>query len=650
MTSAEIHAKACEIGKLAVRMTTSAGSGHPSSALSIAHLVADLMFRKMRWDPADPWNLNADRLVLSEGHAVPAVYAAYAMLGGVVGKDPESARALTRDELDQLRARDSVLDGHPNPAEGFPFFDAATGSLGMGLSVAAGLGLAARRDNTPRRVYCLIGDGESREGQIWEAADFIADYELTNVCAILNCNHYGQAGDVSNQQSAERLKQKFVAAGWRVETIDGHDPAQIAKALDEVDNAKQPLAIIANTVKGWGVDALLDGGNWHGKPLPESELEAANASLDQACAKAGGKPDSGATAPPMPTKAAKPNRACPREAAWPSFTDAMKANGFGGALEKGKLATRRVYGAALKVAGDLLPQVAALDADVSNSTFANIFQAAHPDRFFECKIAEQNMVSVAAGMSAAGHIPFASSFGKFLSRAVDQIELANISRANIKLVGSHSGVTLAADGPSQMGVVDVAIFHALASVRGDDRESPLAWLFHPADAVSAYACVKMMVDFRGMCYLRTIRADLPLLYPPDATFTPGVVNTLQPGEHLALIGAGYGVHVALETRALLAKQNIRAAVIDAFSLPIRRERLIEAITKAGGRAITIEDNYGAGLGSAVAEIAADHGGLRVRTLSCQRIPKSTRDEAEALDYVGLSPQHVADQALAFLRS
>lgn len=182
------------------------------------------MFRKMRWDPADPWNLNADRLVLSEGHAVPAVYAAYAMLGGVVGKDPESARPLTRDELDQLRARDSVLDGHPNPAEGFPFFDAATGSLGMGLSVAAGLGLAARRQH-PARVYCLIGDGESREGQIWEAADFIADYELTNVCAILNCNHYGQAGDVSNQQSAERLKQKFVAAGWRVETIDGHDPA-----------------------------------------------------------------------------------------------------------------------------------------------------------------------------------------------------------------------------------------------------------------------------------------------------------------------------------------------------------------------------------------------------------------------------------------
>ena len=399
--SAEIHRKACQLGKLVVRMTSVAGSGHPSSALSLAHIVTYLMYRQMRHDPANPWHPTADRLVLSEGHAVPIVYAAYADLGGTVGRGDQGRRKLSAAEVDTLRERDSVLDGHPNPAEGFPFFDAATGSLGQGLSVAAGLALAARLDKSKRRVYALIGDGESREGQIWEALDFIIDHKLKNVCAVFNANGQGQAANVSQQQSAARLVTKLRAFGWQVIDVDGHDAAVLEEAFGKLEKARRPVAIVARTVKGWGVDALQDG-NWHGKPLKAADLAAADASLDRA---AGSTEPVSLGAPPTPEGAAVGARRGPREASWPSFGEAMRSAGLGEAVTKGKLATRRAYGAALKVAGELLPQVVALDGDVSNSTFANIFAKAYPKRFFECKIAEQNMVSVAAGLAAAGYIP-----------------------------------------------------------------------------------------------------------------------------------------------------------------------------------------------------------------------------------------------------
>ncbi len=640
-----MHQKAAQLGKLALRMTTKAGSGHPSSALSLAHLVSHLMYRQMRFDPRNPWHPTADRLVLSEGHAVPIIYAAYADLGGCVGSDRDDAAQLTPAEVDQLRARDSVLDGHPNPAEGFPFFDAATGSLGQGLSVAAGLALAARLDGSSRRVYVLIGDGEAREGQIWEAADFVVDHGLTNVCAVFNANGEGQAGDVSPQQSAECLAAKLAAFGWEVAEIDGHDPGAIKSAFGLVGKTGRPLAIVARTVKGWGAKDLLTG-NWHGKPVPEEKLAEAEALLDQAAsADVDGDRLDG---PPTPPVAASPKRVDPHSVQWPTFAAALEDAGLGAALEKGKIATRRAYGAALKVAGDLLPQVVALDGDVSNSTFANIFAKAHPERFFECKIAEQNMVSTAAGLSAAGFIPFVNSFAKFISRACDQVEMASISRANLKIVGSHAGISLAADGPSQMGLLDVAFFHAFSSVRGDDRESPLCWFFHPADAVAAYHCTRLMVTLPGMCYMRTHRPDVPLLYEPEMAFEPGGFHVLASGEDLALIAAGYTVLTARAAAAALAKQNIRATVVDAYSLPINAEPLVETLQRAGGRALVVEDNYGGGLGSAVAEIGARTAGLCVETLRCQRIPKSTRSVEEIMDYCGVGAQQIADHATALL--
>lgn len=640
-----VHRKAAELGKLVVRMTTRAGSGHPSSALSLAHIVTHLMYQQMRYDPTMPWHPTADRLVLSAGHAVPIIYAALADQKATVGRGPAASGTLTPNELDQLRARRSVLDGHPNPAEGMPFFDAATGSLGQGLSVAAGLALAARLDQSDRRIYVLIGDGESREGQVWEAADFIADHKLSNVCAVVSANGQGQAGYVSPQQSAERLVAKLKAFGWRVTEIDGHDPEAIAAAFRKVGKTEQPLAIVARTIKGWGVDELQNG-NWHGKPLPEASLPAADASLDRAVA--AHSADAKLAPRPKTPAVGTPQRVEPSAARWPSFTEAMEAAGLAEAVRDGKLATRRAYGVALKVAGDLIPQVVALDGDVSNSTFAELFAKAHPQRFFECKIAEQNMVSTAAGLAAAGFIPFANSFAKFIARAYDQVEMANISRANIKLVGSHAGISLAADGPSQMGLLDVAFFRAFTTVRGDDRESPLCWLFQPADAVAAYHCTRLMVELRGMCYMRTHRPDVPLLYEPDARFEPGGFSVLNGGDDLAIIASGYMVWPAREAVELLARQNVRAALIDAYSLPIDGPRLLEAVQRAGGKCLVVEDNYGGGFGAAVAEIAARAGGPRVATLHCQRIPKSTRTAKEILEYCGVSPSQIADHALAML--
>jgi transketolase len=651
--AAAIHAKAIELGKLALRMTSVAGSGHPSSALSLAHIVTYLMYREMRFDPADPTNAAGDRLVLSEGHAVPIVYAGYAELGGKVAAGPagaEGSTTLKPSDLDSLRALGSVLDGHPNPAEGVPFFDAATGSLGMGLSVGAGLALAARRDGTGRRVFVIIGDGESREGQIWEAADFVVDHKLVNVCAIFNCNGKGQAAEVSGQQSADRLAAKLNAFGWEVVSIDGHDPDQITTAFGKFGQTAKPLAVVARTIKGWGVKELLTG-NWHGKPLPEKELPDGIRSLDAKLAELGVSPAAGAALgrPKIPAQPKLATRVSAADARWPDYKSAMAGAGLGSAVEKNSLATRRAYGAALKVAGDLVPQVVVLDADVSNSTFSEIFAKAHPDRFFECKIGEQNMVSTAAGLAAAGYIPYVNTFAKFISRAYDQVELAAISRANVKLVGSHAGISLAADGPSQMAVVDVAFFHSLSSVRGDDRVSPACWFFSPADGLSAYHCTRLMTNVRAMCYMRTYRPEVPLLYAPDANFELGGFGTFNPGGDIALVSGGYMVHVVKQAAELLAKQGVRATIVDLYCLPVHGERLLETLKRAGSRALVAEDNYGGGLGSIVSEIAAADGSARVESRICQRIPKSARTTEEILDYCGVGARQVADHALAMLR-
>ena len=635
-----VHHKAIELGKHVLRMTTAAGSGHPTTALSIMHLVVTLMYDKMRWDPADPWNLTADRLVLSGGHAVPAIYAAYADLGGAVGAGKQSSRTLTVDDLASLREATSVLDGHPNPAEGFPFFDAATGSLGQGLSVAAGLALAARRGGIDKQIYVLIGDGESREGQIWEAMDFIVDHGLTNVVAVFNCNGQGQADYVSPQQSADAIAAKAAAFGWNSVVIDGHDPAAIRDVLANPKGRQRPLAVVARTTKGWGC-ASIQGHTNHGKPVPADRLDAALAELDSMVeALSVSRDDDIRLVPPAPQAVDGP-AARPRAPA--DFKASMADAGLGPHLAKGKLATRRAYGAALLALARADDRIVALDGDVRNSTFSDILARAMPDRFFECKIAEQNMVSTAVGLAAAGLIPFASSFAKFFARAYDQIELAQITRANIKLVGSHAGISLAADGPSQMSLHDVAYFRSATGV-DDGFGRPACVVFHPADAVAAFHCTVLMAAHDGMCYMRTHRPDVAMLYEPDTKFKVGGSHTLTRGDALTIVSAGYMVHVCREAVDALAAADVRCTLIDAYSFPLDVEPILSAARNAGGRILTVEDNYAGGLGSAIAEAAARTGDVRVDSMTCRRIPKSTKTAPLMMEYAGLGPTNIADRA------
>jgi len=630
------HAKAVELGKHVLRMTTAAGSGHPSSALALTHLIVELMYRRMRYDLANPWDRGNDRLVLSVGHAVPIVYAAYADLGGAVGKHPGDARALSVADLGSLRALDRVLDGHPNPAEGFPFFDAATGSLGQGLSVASGLALAARLDGIDKRIYCIVGDGESREGQVWEAMDFIIDHRLTNVCAIFSCNGHGQAAAVSPQQSADAIARKAEAFGWQVIQVDGYDPREIQGAFDAAQQASKPAAIVARTVKGWGVASMV-GTNYHGKPMPASELESAIAELDETASSLGAEAgDVAQIQPPVAAPAGVMGRI-----ELPPFADAAIAAGLSAKLEARKLATRVAYGAALVALGDVDERVVALDGDVSNSTFSNKFQKAHPGRFVEGKIAEQNMVSAAVGLAAGGKIPFASSFAKFLARAVDQIDMAAIGRANIKLVGSHAGVSLGADGPSQMSVSDMAYFRSLTRV-GDRRGGVVCHVFHPADAVCAYRCCELMANVDGMCFLRTHRPDAPFLYPQDERFELRGCKQLRKGSSLTLVSSGYMVHTVLEAADKLAERGVSCNVFDCYTLPLDTTPILAAAGESGSTILCVEDNYIGGVHAELAEAAAAVGNIRVVGMTPTRIPKSAKSAAQVFDYVGVG----VDQILA----
>ena len=650
-----VQAKAIALGKLAVRATTSAGSGHPTSALSLAHLVTVLMYRVMRWDPKVPDAPGSDRLVLSEGHAVPIVYAACADLGVTVCPD-DQPRAMTMDDLLALRGINSFVDGHPNPMLGFPFFDAATGSLGQGLSVAAGLAAAARVDEIDKTVFCIIGDGEAREGQIWEAMDFIADHELSNVVAIFNCNTLGQSDSVASAQGWQTLQRKAEAFGWETVAIDGHDVEAIEKALRRQPSypGKRPLCVIARTIKGWGVPNLAGMGH-HGTPVSSGELEAALSELDRRAEEFGladlGPAASAATltiSPPPEPPAPKPRS----EAVNFMAAVALDAKVAEALASKGAVSPRRAYGLALKALGAANPQVVALDADVKNSTYADAFAKAYPERYFEARIAEQNMVSAAAGLASGGKVPFASTFGRFLERAFDQIEMAIVGGAEIKLVGSHVGVTLASDGPSQMALADVAFMRAFSHVT-DRRGRPAITVLTPSDAASAYEMVLTMARSPGAFYLRAVRADLPILYGEDERFPFGghkVLRTGSPEDRpLILAATGYLVHSCLKAATVLSENGPSVTVVDAYCLPMETASLL-ALAGPDGTILTVEDNYVGGLGSELAEAAASvPDGPRVNSLVVRRMPKSGRTPDDVLDYVHLGIGDIVAAALSASR-
>ena len=634
----DLDQKVIKLSRQIVRMCTQAGSGHPSSALALVHMTTALMYRLMRYDPKNPWNTGADRLVLSEGHAVPVVYAAYCDLEGVVGR-PDQPSQLRFDDALTLREGDSVLDGHPNPAVGFPLFDAATGSLGQGLSVAAGLACAARLDESDKKVFCIIGDGESREGQVWEALDFIIDHNLTGVLPIFNCNGQGQSEDVSAQQSSETLAKKLAAFGFDVKVIDGHNWDEVFAAVT-VEATDKPVAIVANTVKGWGVKEL-QAHNYHGKPLKDDQLEAAMADLDELAVELGvsGAADTDAAELTRPGSIEPVGDA---EILAGPMADALAAAGMAEAFEAGKLATRRGYGAALAALGKD-ERIVALDGDVKNSTFAEIFAAQHGRRYFEGRIAEQNMISAAVGLAAAGRVPFVSSFAKFLIRGYDQLEMAAISNANIKLCGSHAGVSLAADGPSQMALPDLAFIRSFAHTTRADGQ-PAIRGFLPSDAVSAYKLTELMANTDGLCYMRTHRPDVEVLYDEDEVFELGGFKHLEDGEDVLIVASGYMVHVAKAAMAIIEeKYGLSASLVDAYSLPLSTDEILQVGDDCRGQILVVEDNYIGGIADEITAAAARSDlGVCVNTMYVRRVPKSAKTPEAVLKMVHLAPDDIAD--------
>jgi transketolase len=585
-----------------IASTTAAGSGHPTSCCSAADVMATLFFGHMRYDAKNPHYHNNDRFILSKGHAAPLLYAAWAETG-----------LFPTSELLKLRQFGCDLEGHPTPR--LPFVDVATGSLGQGLSVGAGMALAARLDNLNYNTYVLLGDGEIAEGAVWEAASFAGVYKLNNLIAIVDDNRLGQSQATAFGHDIGVYRKRFEAFGWRVEDIDGHDIEEILEVLSGVGLNDQPLCIIAKTYKGAGVSFLQDKDGWHGKPLNKEEAAKAIAEL-QPSAKSGiGVPI------PAPAPLPAPNNAAP--AGYPPI-----------AYKPGDLvATREAYGAALERIGGADPRVVAMDGDTKNSTFAEKFFKKFPNRFTECFIAEQNMVGVATGFGARGKVPFASTFACFFTRAFDQIRVAGISQANLKLVGSHVGVSIGEDGPSQMALEDIAMMRAVAG----------SVVLYPSDAVSTEKLLEQMALAKGIHFLRTSRPKTPVIYGNDEKFPIGGAKVVRQnaGDKVTIVAAGVTLHEALKAADTLKAEGIGVTVIDAYSIkPLGRDIIKAAAQKTGNTVITVEDHYiEGGLGDAVAgELSVE--GIRVHKLAVTSLPRSGK-AAELLAHFGIDAAAIA---------
>ena len=581
-----------------LRMTTQAGSGHPTTCLSMAELAACLFFSEMKYNLRDPEDWGNDEFVLSKGHAAPILWAAYAEAGII----PEA-------ELMELRKISSRLEGHPTPR--MNWVKAATGSLGQGLSVGVGLALAQRLGRSPGRTFVLMGDGECAEGAVWEAANAAVHLGLKNLVAVVDINRLGQSDVTMHGHDIAAYARKFKAFGWAVHRVNGHDIPAILATFETIRKAGGPAVVLARTLKGKGVSFLEDRNGWHGKPLQEKDLQKALQEIGPA-------PSVDALKLIRPPRKARPPR-------WD------KDPGFERTAYAEKTATRLAYGIALQNLGRVNGWVVALDGDVKNSTYADRFFDSFPERSFQSFIAEQNMVGMGMGMSAKGFIPFVATFAAFLSRAHDQVRMAAYSFANLKLCGSHVGVSIGEDGPSQMGLEDLAIF----------RPIPGCVVLYPSDAFSAEACVEAAARHRGLVYIRTTRPATPLLYSREEKFEIGGSKVLRrgKGDAVTVIAAGITVLEALKAWEELRKERTGLRIIDAYSIqPLDRETIAREVAETGGRAVVVEDHFPAGgLGEAVA--AALAGSARIIHLCVRDLPRSGKP-AELLDAYGISASRI----------
>lgn len=553
--------------------TTSAGSGHPTSSLSATDLTTVLFESYFTYDLSNPIDPNNDRFILSKGHASPLFYALYAASG-----------AHSFDELRSLREFGSRLEGHPSMY--YPYTDAATGSLGQGLSIGAGLAYIGKHEGRSMKSYVLMGDGELAEGQVWEACNFASYYKLDNLVAIADINKLGQSQETMFGHDVKKYEERFRAFGFETVVIDGHDYTEIHQALEKAhkNTSGKPFAIVAKTLKGQGVSFLAGKDGWHGKALSKDQLDTALEELgdvDESLRFTLRKPTQKST-----QKIGKSDSQNLRKAALPESFENYKIGS--------QLATREVYGNVLSMLAQKNLDIYALDGDVKNSTFSMDFLAYHKDRFIECFIAEQNMVGIAVGLQRVGKIPFVSTFAAFLTRAADQIRMAGISHANIKFVGSHAGVSIGEDGPSQMGLEDIALFAPI----------PQSVILHPSDAVSTAKLLPQLLSHRGISYLRTLRPKTEVIYKNSEEFVIGGSKVLKKSskDEFTIVAAGITVSESLKAYDLLQKEGIHVRVIDCYSIkPIDTKTLTRAIKETKKPVmITVEDHYEfGGLGDSV---------------------------------------------------
>jgi transketolase len=587
-----------------VRMSSAAGSGHPTSSMSAAELMAVLVDGYLRYDFEHPKSPANDRLVFSKGHASVLLYAIY-----------RAAGLFSEDDLASYRRHGSPLEGHPTPV--LPWVDVATGSLGQGLPIGVGMALAGKYlDRTESRIWVLCGDSEMAEGSMWEAFEHAAHYRLDNLTAIVDVNRLGQRGETMTGWKLDVYAERARAFGWHAIEVDGHDVEAIDRAYAEaVATRGRPTVVLAKTLKGRGVRAVEDRNGFHGKPLDDPE---------GAIAELGG-PRS------IRVEIAKPAPLAPPER--PSRPLALPRYEVGA-----QVATRKAYGEALAALGAAHGDVVALDGEVSNSTFAEEFAKAHPERFFEMYIAEQQLVAAGVGLQVLGWKPFCSTFAAFLSRAYDFVRMAAVSRARLALCGSHAGVSIGEDGPSQMGLEDIALFRAIHG----------SVVLHPCDANQTAKLVAAMAEHDGIAYLRTLRPATQVLYSPDEAFAIGGSRVLRSSDadDVTIVAAGITVHEALAAADALAGEGIAARVIDLYSIkPLDAETLEAAAAATGGRVVTAEDHWPeGGLGDAVAAaLAATDSPARVVKLAVPAMPTSGKP-AELLAWAGIDAAGIASAA------
>jgi transketolase len=594
--------------------TSEAGSGHPTSCMSAADLTAAIFFYAMRYDVANPKNLLNDRFVLSKGHAAPLLYAAWAEAG-----------AFPVERLKTLREFTSDLEGHPTPR--LPWVEVATGSLGQGLSCGVGMALNGKYlDKTGNQIFVLMGDGEAAEGSVWEAAEIASYYKLDNLIGIVDVNGLGQSQRTMYGHDTEVYRRRFEAFGWHAVAVDGHDVAEIIAALDEAKAVTdKPAVIVAATRKGKGVSFTEDKDGWHGRALKKGEeLDRALSELE----------------PKLANLSAMDVRAPEGGATHASAAVRVEPVAIGYAAGQ-QVATREAYGEALARLGDVNPRIVVLDGDTKNSTYSEKFMKAHAERFFESFIAEQNMVGAAVGLGSMGKIPFASTFACFLTRAYDHIRMAAVSQANLKLCGSHAGVSIGEDGPSQMGLEDLAMMRAIEG----------STVLYPSDAIATEHAVRLAAAHQGIVYIRTSRPKTPVIYARDEQFEIGRAKVIRQSanDKATIVSSGVTLFEALAAYDRLKAEGISIRVIDVFSVkPIDEETLRKAGSETDNLIFTVEDHAAwGGIGDAVAS-AVSAEGIRVHQLAVRDVPRSGKPE-ELLAAYGIDRSAIAAAVMQLVK-